>query len=57
MKFETLKRAEEVVDVLSLINLEEAIQEIIDQMEGDGFELKDVKEFIQVQLNEILGDQ
>ena len=57
MKFEQLMRAEGIVKKHTIIELQEIIQTIVDELEDDGFELSDVKEFIQVQLNEILGDQ
>lgn len=56
MEFEKLIRAEGIIKKQSIFDLQEAIQSIVDDMEEDGFELKDVKEFIQVQLNEILGE-
>ena len=55
MKFETLMRVEGVVSKQNILDLQEAIQAITDQMEEDGFELSDVKEFIQVELEEMLG--
>jgi hypothetical protein len=57
MEFEKLIRAEGIVKKQNIFDLQEAIQSIVDDMEEDGFELNDVKEFIQTQLNEILGDQ
>jgi hypothetical protein len=56
MNFETLMRAESVVTKLNILELREAIQSITDQMLEDGFEYSDVKEFLQVEINEILGE-
>ena len=56
MNFETLMRAESVVTKLNIFELREAIQSITDQMLEDGFEYSDVKEFLLVEINEILGD-
>jgi hypothetical protein len=56
MNFETLMRAESVVTKLNILELREAIQSITDQMLEDGFEYRDVKEFLQVEINEILGE-
>lgn len=56
MNFETLMRVESIVTKLNILELREAIQSITDQMLEDGFEYSDVKEFIKVQLDEILGE-
>lgn len=55
MKFEMLMRAESIVTKQNIFDLQESIQSITDQMLEDGFEYSDVKEFIKVQLEEILG--
>ena len=55
MEYDKLKRAESIVK--KLYELQEAIQSIVDEMEEEGFELQDVKDYIQVLLNEILEDQ
>jgi hypothetical protein len=57
MEYDKLIRAESIVKKQSIFDLQEAIQSIVDDMEEDGFELKDTKDYIQVLLNEILGDQ
>jgi hypothetical protein len=57
MEYDTLMRAESIVKKQSIFELQEAIQSIVDDMEEDGFELQDAKDYIQVLLNEILGDQ
>ena len=57
MEYDKLIRAESIVKKQSIFDLQEAIQSIVDDMEGDGFELQDAKNYIQVLLNEILGDQ
>jgi hypothetical protein len=57
MEYDKLIRAESIVKKQSIFDLQEAIQSIVDDMEEDGFELKDAKDYIQVLLNEILGDQ
>jgi hypothetical protein len=56
MKFESLMRAEGVVNKIHLLELQEAIESIAQDMIEDGFEYSDVKKFIKVQLDEILGD-
>jgi hypothetical protein len=56
MKFESLMRAEGVVNKIHLLELQEVIESITQDMTEDGFEYSDVKEFIKVQLDEILGD-
>ena len=57
MEYDKLMRVESIVKKQSIFDLQEAIQSIVDDMEEDGFELKDTKDYIQVLLNEILGDQ
>ena len=57
MEYDKLKRAESVVKKQSVYELQEAIENIVGDMEEDGFELQDAKDYIQVLLNEILGDQ
>jgi hypothetical protein len=55
MLYDKLMRAEGIVSKQNILDLQEAIQAITDQMEEDGFELSDVKEFIKENLDEILG--
>jgi hypothetical protein len=57
MEYDKLIRAESVVKKQSIFELQEAIENIVGDMEEDGFELQDAKDYIQVLLNEILGDQ
>jgi hypothetical protein len=56
MNFETLMRVESIVTKLSILELREAIQSITDQMLEDGFEHSDVKEFLLIEINEMLGE-
>ena len=55
MLYDKLMRAESIVSKQNILDLQESIQSIADQMLEDGFEYSDVKEFIKVQLEEILG--
>jgi hypothetical protein len=57
MEYDKLIRAESIVKKQSIFELQEAIENIVGDMEEDGFELQDAKDYIQVLLNEILGDQ
>ena len=57
MEYDKLKRAESVVKKQSVYELQDAIQSIVDEMEDGDFKLQDAKDYIQVLLNEILGDQ
>ena len=57
MEYDKLKRAESVVKKQSVYELQDAIQSIVDEMEDGGFKLQDAKDYIQVLVNEILGDQ
>ena len=55
MKIEKFERIESILSFPSVSNLTEAIDNIADQMLADGFEYSDVKEYISVYMNEILG--
>jgi polyhydroxyalkanoate synthesis regulator phasin len=57
MEYDKLIRAESIVNKQSIFDLQEAIQSIVDDMEDGDFKLQDAKDYIQVLLNEILGDQ
>ena len=57
MEYDKLIRAESVVKKQSIFELQEAIENIVGDMEEYCFELQDAKDYIQVLLNEILGDQ
>lgn len=55
MEIEKFERIESILSFPSVSNLTEAIDNIADQMIADGFEYSDVKEYINVYMNEILG--
>jgi hypothetical protein len=55
MNYETLMRIDSIVAKQTILDLQESIQAIADQMEDDGFEPSDVKAFIKLQLDEMLG--
>ena len=57
MEYDKLIRAESIVNKQSIFDLQEAIQSIVDDMEDGDFKLQDTKDYIQVLLDEILGDQ
>ena len=57
MEYDKLIRAESIVKKQSVYELQEAIENIVGDMEEDGFELQDAKDYIQVLVNEVLGDQ
>ena len=57
MEYDKLIRAESIVKKQSVYELQDAIQSIVDEMEDGDFKLQDAKDYIQVLLNEILGDQ
>ena len=56
MKIETLERAEMIISFTDVLALREAIENIADSMLNDGFEENDVREYIQVYLDDILGE-
>ena len=55
MNFEKRERIENLLTFESAVQLTTAIDEIADQMLEMGFEYDDVKEYIKVYLDEILG--
>ena len=57
MEYDKLIRAESIVKKQSVYELQDAIQSIVDEMEDGGFKLQDAKDYIQVLVNEVLGDQ
>ena len=56
MRAETLERAEMTINFTDAFALREAIENIADVMLNDGFEENDVREYIQVYLDDILGE-
>jgi hypothetical protein len=57
MEYDKLKRINMNTKRIDLVNLKDAIQSIVDDMEDGGFKLQDAKDYIQVLVNEVLGDQ
>jgi len=55
MEIEKFERIESILSFTSASKLTESLNEIADQMLADGFEYSDVKEYISVYMNEILG--
>jgi hypothetical protein len=56
MKIETLERIEMIINFTDIIALRTAIENVADAMLYNGFEESDVKEYIQVYLNDFLGE-
>jgi hypothetical protein len=57
MNLETIERIEGLINLKELMRFKESIQSITDGLEEEGFELQDVKKYLQMELNELLGDQ
>ena len=57
MNPETIERIEGLIDLRDLDLFKNALENITNDLEQDGFELSDVKAYIKLILNEILGDQ
>jgi hypothetical protein len=55
MNYEKRERIENMLSFVSASKLTEAINDIADQMLDEGFEYDDVKEYIQIYTDEILG--
>jgi len=54
---DTLERIDGLINLKDLERFKESIQSIVDTLEDDGFELSDVKAYLQRELDELLGDQ
>ena len=57
LDYETLERLEGLINLKELQRFKESIQSITDDLENEMFELSDVKAYLQMEFNEILGDQ
>jgi hypothetical protein len=57
ISIESLDRMEQLTKHLELERFRESIQDIVDCLEDEGFCLEEVKQFLQLELNELLGDQ
>jgi hypothetical protein len=54
---EVIERIDQLINLKELERFKESIQNITDDLEEEMFELSDVKAYLQLVLNEILGDQ
>jgi uncharacterized protein (UPF0335 family) len=57
LNYATIERIEGLIDQKELQRFKESIQYITGDLEDEGFELQDVKKYLQMELNELLGDQ
>ena len=57
LNYATIERIEGLIDQKELQRFKESIQAIADDLENEMFELSDVKAYLQMELNELLGDQ
>jgi len=57
MENDKLKRIKMHSKRIDVVNLKDSIQSIVDDMKDGGFKLQDAKDYIQVLVNEVLGDQ
>jgi hypothetical protein len=57
LNYATIERIEGLIDQKELQRFKESIQYIAGDLEDEGFELSDVKKYLQMELNELLGDQ
>jgi len=57
MEYDKLKRIKMHSKRIDVVNLKDSIQSIVDDMKDGGFKLQDAKDYIQVLVNEVLGDQ
>jgi hypothetical protein len=57
LDYDTLVMIEGLVNLRDLDLFKNALENITNDLEQEGFELSDVKAYFQLMLNEILGDQ
>jgi hypothetical protein len=57
LDYDTLVMIEGLIDLRDLDLFKNALENITNDLELEGFELSDVKAYFQLILNEILGDQ
>lgn len=57
LDYDTLVMIEGLIDLRDLDLFKNALENITNDLEMEGFELSDVKAYFQLILNEILGDQ
>ena len=57
MNPETIERIEGLINLRDLDLFKNALENITNDLEQEGFELSDVKAYFKLVLNEILGDQ
>ena len=57
MNPETIERIEGLIDLRDLDLFKNALENITNDLEQEGFELSDVNAYFKLILNEILGDQ
>jgi hypothetical protein len=57
LNYATIERIEGLIDQKELQRFKESIQYIAGDLEDEGFELSDIKKYLQMELNELLGDQ
>ena len=57
LDYEVLERIEGLVDLRELNSFKESIQAIVDDLEDEGFSFSEIRAYIQLELNELLGDQ
>jgi hypothetical protein len=57
LDYDTLVMIEGLIDLRDLDLFKNALENITNDLEQEGFELSDVKAYFQLILNEILGDQ
>ena len=56
MEFEKFFEVEKVVGKLSIFDFQESVQTIADTMLDEGFEYSDIRKFLNVYLDEMLGN-
>lgn len=56
MNEEAFERAENIIDFSDIISLREAIENITGSMLEDGFDVEDVKAFLEVEITNLLSD-
>jgi len=56
LKYETIERIEGLIDLGDLGLFKNALENITNDLEMEGFELSDIRKYLQMELTEFLGE-
>jgi len=56
LSYETIERIEGLIDQKELQRFKESIEYIAGDLDDEGFELSDIRKYLQMELTELLGE-